>query len=597
MWDLLSQLLPGLSWTWVLVYLRVQALVLVLPGLGERVIPVRVRAAAAMAVTPLLAGLAPSVPAPTDTLAILGQAAGETLIGLVAGMGLRLLAMSLDTATSAIAATASLSQLVGGQNEAAPHPIGNLIHLAGIAVLMVLGLPVMLVQLMADSFAIWPPGGWPDAQGLVAEAIRLVARSFWIAMLLAALSEGETTLTGLLDSDDTRVMREALKSCGVPLENLGEAGWRVRGAAGFPRREADIFVGNSGLSIRTLVAVLAFMDGRYRLSGVPRMHERPIGDLVDALRPLGARIGYLQQDGFPPLLIEPAQARTAQPVRVRGDASSQFLTGILQSAPLLARERDLVIEVVGGLGIASIAFAVMSRPVVSNVGDWFLGNAYYEGGGTNVVNVILVDFRAFDTFGEIAVLAIVGLTVYALLRRFRPAPESIEAPDQQTMADSPSVDDYLFVPSVIMVWMFPILIMLSGYFFFRGHDLPGGGFAAGVTLAIGFLIQYIASNVRWVEARITVLPIRWMGFGLLGAVTTGMGAWVFGYPFLTAHARYVDIPLVGQVPAATALLFDIGVFATVVGAVVLMLVAIAHQSLRASRRREQEELAARKEAA
>jgi 3-phosphoshikimate 1-carboxyvinyltransferase len=184
------------------------------------------------------------------------------------------------------------------------------------------------------------------------------------ALLLAALSEGETTLTGLLDSDDTRVMREALKSCGVPLENLGEAGWRVRGAAGFPRREADIFVGNSGLSIRTLVAVLAFMDGRYRLSGVPRMHERPIGDLVDALRPLGARIGYLQQDGFPPLLIEPAQARTAQPVRVRGDASSQFLTGILQSAPLLTRERDLVIEVEGELiskPYIELSLALMQR--------------------------------------------------------------------------------------------------------------------------------------------------------------------------------------------------------------------------------------------
>ena len=100
--------------------------------------------------------------------------------------GLRLLALSLDIATSAIAATASLSQLVGGQNEAAPHPIGNLVHLAGLAVLMVLGLPVMLVQLMADSLAIWPPGSWPDADGLAAEAIRLVARSFWIAMLLAA---------------------------------------------------------------------------------------------------------------------------------------------------------------------------------------------------------------------------------------------------------------------------------------------------------------------------------------------------------------------------------------------------------------------------
>ncbi|WP_428313084.1 3-phosphoshikimate 1-carboxyvinyltransferase [Hydrocarboniphaga sp.] len=168
------------------------------------------------------------------------------------------------------------------------------------------------------------------------------------ALLLAALAQGETQLSGLLESDDARVMREALIACGVPLQQVGDV-WQVRGAARFPRRESDIFVGNSGLSVRTLVAVLAFMDGRYRLSGVPRMHERPIGDLVDALRPLGAQIGYLQQAGFPPLLIEPAQARALQPVRVRGDASSQFLTGILQSAPLLAREHDLVIDVEGEL--------------------------------------------------------------------------------------------------------------------------------------------------------------------------------------------------------------------------------------------------------
>jgi 3-phosphoshikimate 1-carboxyvinyltransferase len=96
-----------------------------------------------------------------------------------------------------------------------------------------------------------------------------------------------TARRGLLDSDDTRVMRDALQACGVPIDDQGADGLRVRGAARFPLREANIFVGNSGLSVRTLAAVLAFMDGRYRLSGVPRMHERPIGDLVDALRPLG----------------------------------------------------------------------------------------------------------------------------------------------------------------------------------------------------------------------------------------------------------------------------------------------------------------------
>jgi 3-phosphoshikimate 1-carboxyvinyltransferase len=188
------------------------------------------------------------------------------------------------------------------------------------------------------------------------------------ALLLASLADGETRLTGLLDADDTRVMRVALGACGVPLFDDGAAGWRVRGAPRFPQREAEIFVGNSGLSIRTLVAALAFMDGRYRLSGVPRMHERPIGDLVDALRPLGANVAYLQQPGFPPLLIEPAGPRARQVVRVRGSASSQFLTGILQAAPLLASAQDLVIEVEGELiskPYIDLSLALMQRFGVS----------------------------------------------------------------------------------------------------------------------------------------------------------------------------------------------------------------------------------------
>ncbi len=257
-------------------------------------------------------------------------------------------------------------------------------------------------------------------------------------------------------------------------------------------------------------------------------------------------------------------------------------------AARLRRLRDFVIAAVAGLGIALVAYAVMTRPLIPNIGDWFLRNAYKEGGGTNVVNVILVDFRAFDTFGEITVLAVVGLTVYALLRRFRPAPESTNQPEQQRGEAEAALQDYLTVPGTILRWMFPAMIVVSAYFFMRGHDLPGGGFSAGVTLAIAFLVQYLGSNVRWVEARLTVLPIRWMGFGLLIAGATGLGAGLFGYPFLTAHARYVEVPLIGQVPAATAMLFDLGVYALVVGATVLMLIAIAHQSLRSARLREQD---------
>ncbi|MBV0890944.1 monovalent cation/H+ antiporter subunit A [Paracoccus sp. Z118] len=268
------------------------------------------------------------------------------------------------------------------------------------------------------------------------------------------------------------------------------------------------------------------------------------------------------------------------------------------------RLQDMVIASICGAGVAAIAFAVMSVPPGLTIGDWFRRNAYSEGGGTNAVNVILVDFRAFDTFGEITVLAIVALTCYSLLRRFRPAPESVALPSQQTFnelppisrkADREAVDEptrhdvMMHVPSVIMQWMFPVTIAISAYLFLRGHDLPGGGFAGGVAFAIGLLLQYLATNVRWIESRIIILPIRWMGLGLLFAALVGMGSALFGYPFLTAHAQYVHLPFIGQVPAATALLFDLGVFAVVVGSVVLIQIAIAHQSLRSARLRAREE--------
>ena len=155
-------------------------------------------------------------------------------------------------------------------------------------------------------------------------------------LLLAALARGATVLEGLLESDDTDVMRNALEVLGVRVEPAGGDGTRVRisglgGPGGFPVKRAEIFLGNSGTSARSLAAVLALADGHYTLRGVPRMHERPIGDLVEALRPAGARITYLGHEGFPPLAIAPRE-RTAAPVlRVRGSISSQFLSGLLMA--------------------------------------------------------------------------------------------------------------------------------------------------------------------------------------------------------------------------------------------------------------------------
>lgn len=257
----------------------------------------------------------------------------------------------------------------------------------------------------------------------------------------------------------------------------------------------------------------------------------------------------------------------------------------------LRRGRDFLLAVFCGIGMSIIAFAVMTLPVPNTIANYFLENAYTQGGGTNVVNVILVDFRGFDTLGEIVVLAIVGLTVFALLRRFRPAQESIGLPEQQRIqnafdAENPdrskgdTVRDYLLVPSIIMQWMFPVIVTFSFFLFIRGHDLPGGGFSAGITLAIAFLLQYLAGGTRWAEDRIRILPLRWMGFGLLLAASTGMGSWFFGHPFLTSYFQYTDLPYIGKMPTATALLFDLGVFALVVGATVLILIALAHQSLR-----------------
>lgn len=257
----------------------------------------------------------------------------------------------------------------------------------------------------------------------------------------------------------------------------------------------------------------------------------------------------------------------------------------------LRRGTDLAVAVAAGVGMALLSYAIMTRPIPDTVSRFFIERSYSEGGGRNVVNVILVDFRAFDTLGEIAVLAIVALTVFSLLRRFRPAPESVRSPVQQRKQDAfdhaeegrelgDTLADYMFVPRVIMEWLFPVIIVFALYLLVRGHDLPGGGFAAGITMSIALVLQYMASGTRRIEARLRVQPLVWAGLGLLVAVATGLGALLFGYPFLTSWFRYLDLPVLGQVPLATALLFDLGVFLLVVGATALILIAIAHQSIR-----------------
>ncbi|MFT3664817.1 monovalent cation/H+ antiporter subunit A [Piscinibacter sp.] len=271
------------------------------------------------------------------------------------------------------------------------------------------------------------------------------------------------------------------------------------------------------------------------------------------------------------------------------------------------RRRDLALAVLIGLGLATLSYALLTRSAPLSISPFFLENALPLGGGANVVNVMLVDFRAFDTFGEITVLGIVGITVYALLRRFRPPVEVIDRPAQQRIIPADAVSDlqthdggeaaqrYLEVPAVLVRLLLPVAFVFAFHLFMRGHNEPGGGFVAGLVVAIAFIAQYMVSGTRWVEARVRLQPPRWIAFGLGAALLTGLGSIALGYPFLTTHTAHVHWPLVGEVHLPSATLFDLGVFAVVVGSTLLLLTAIAHQSLRARRQQAAAEDDAREE--
>jgi multicomponent K+:H+ antiporter subunit A len=263
------------------------------------------------------------------------------------------------------------------------------------------------------------------------------------------------------------------------------------------------------------------------------------------------------------------------------------------------RGRDLVLAVLTGSGLAALAFAMLTRQAPQSISPFFIERALSEGGGTNVVNVMLVDFRGLDTLGEISVLGIVGLTVYGLLRRFRPPQEVIQRPPQQRVipqnqqSDLPDQYDtsqaearaaYLLVPAMLVQLVLPVAGVVAFFLFMRGHNEPGGGFVAGLAMAIAFIAQYIVSGARWVEARMPLRPSRWIAAGLLVSVASGLGALVFGHPFLTTHTAHVTLPGIGLIHLPTAALFDFGVFVVVLGSTLLLLTSLAHQSLRVRRK-------------
>ena len=227
--------------------------------------------------------------------------------------------------------------------------------------------------------------------------------------------------------------------------------------------------------------------------------------------------------------------------------------------------RDLSIAAALGGIVATINYAFLVQPVES-ISDFYLANSKTGGGGTNAVNVILVDFRGLDTLGEILVLGIAALGIFKLLAGIR---LSMTTANHKGLPWSEDKHPPILV--MISQSLLPLALLISFYIFLRGHNMPGGGFIAGLITSIALIQQYIAHGVDWIKPRITVNYQTLIALGVVIAAFTGIGSWFFERPFMTTWFDYFDIPLIGEIELASALIFDLGVYLTVVGATLLIL--------------------------
>ncbi|MCQ4312092.1 monovalent cation/H+ antiporter subunit A [Pseudomonas stutzeri] len=234
--------------------------------------------------------------------------------------------------------------------------------------------------------------------------------------------------------------------------------------------------------------------------------------------------------------------------------------------------RDLVLASSFGTMIALLTYAVLTRPYDS-IASFFLENSVPGGGGTNVVNVILVDFRGFDTLGEISVLAIAAVGIYGLLYGLH-----LPHPIRDYRGRLWATDNHPMILDVLSRALLPMALLISVFIFLRGHNLPGGGFIAGLITAVALILQYISHGVAWAQQRQPFSYHGIAGLGVLIAGLTGLGSWLFGRPFLTSAFGHFHLPLIGDFELATAMLFDLGVYLAVVGATLLILSNMGHVS-------------------
>ncbi len=241
---------------------------------------------------------------------------------------------------------------------------------------------------------------------------------------------------------------------------------------------------------------------------------------------------------------------------------------------LARRIRDGVLAVAAGVGIAALSYAMLTLPADS-ISSFYLTESKPAGGGTNVVNVILVDFRGFDTLGEITVLGIAAVGILAMIRGL-----VLLGPERDWLGRPWSSDRHPLVLVTVSKLLLPIALLVSAFLFLRGHNEPGGGFIAGLVTGVALILQYIAEGGHITRARLTWDKLGFIGAGVLIAVLTGMGSWLFGYPFLTSTYTYVTLPLVGKFELASAIFFDLGVYLAVVGTVLLILAGLGGLTLR-----------------
>lgn len=233
-----------------------------------------------------------------------------------------------------------------------------------------------------------------------------------------------------------------------------------------------------------------------------------------------------------------------------------------------------------GVGIAVLVWAFLTRDFTT-LSDYYLAESLPGGGGTNVVNVILVDFRGFDTYGEITVLGIAALLIFALLDGALHGGSAAKRLAQWLPDQARAADRHPLMLVVAARVMLPLALLVGVFIFLRGHNVPGGGFIAGLVVSVALIMQYMASGFGWAAQKIRLDYHAMIGVGVLLAGLTGIGSWLFGYPFLTSSVLHLDLPALGEIHIASAMFFDAGVFSVVVGATMLALSQLSQIGRRA----------------